>query len=104
MKDIINTKVKQLISDFDFERVHSVMKFTKWHWDTEIPSMSKVVLFAHDLCLKCATEAFEKGMNTHCVSSGGFEVRVYIGEDLKDEYDESGIFIELKFILTEWSA
>jgi hypothetical protein len=92
--------VEKLLQNFDFDKVHRVMKSTNWKWwdaSTEdgVPSVGHLVLQAKYLL----DETYNKvaaGENNYSLSTGGFEATAR-----KYEYGE--IVLNLKFVVTSFN-
>jgi len=92
--------INEIIEEFDFEKVKSVMEYLKWTWDsvnneTGIPSTGKLVKRAESLL----NEAWDKSLEykeDYMVSTGGFKAQAY--------YDNELFRIDLTFELSSWSV
>lgn len=92
--------VEKVIQNFDFDKVHRVMKSMNWGWwDTStedgVPSIGHVVLQAKRL-LDQVYNKVSAGENNYFISTGGFEATAR-----KYEYGE--IVLELKFVVTSFN-
>jgi hypothetical protein len=97
MQDVIN----QIISNFDFEKVHKVMILLNWAWSKtypEVPTIGILVLTAKELLEDVLAE--EDGTT---IETGGFEAQRFNGEGGKT-------FLALKFYVdtcqscSSWAA
>lgn len=96
----MNKKIKEIIKNFDWIKVHGVMEHLNWKWVTsemgeQIPSIGELVLKGITLLKKAEHLALANNCNIH-VESGGFRARgIYINES-----DE--VILELFFIIESW--
>ena len=93
--------IAEIIEEFDFEKVKSVMDFLKWTWhsvnnETGIPSTGKLVKEAE----KLLNEAWDKALELredYMVGTGGFKAVAL--------YEDAEVCqIDLSFVLTDWSV
>jgi hypothetical protein len=98
--------VNEIIANFDFERVNSVMTFLDWTWATcknKVPSIRELKE-AGEEHLYTAIEQVMSPNNTHgpdvawISASGGLHARAW--KDDKGQLDK----IELQFIIEEWES
>ena len=87
-------KIKDILKNFDFERVHSIMKMLDWKWamvknDNGIPSVDELKAEAKRLLIAAATERTQ-------VATGGFRA-VYEADGACDDDP----YIGLEFIAVE---
>ena len=87
-------KIKDILKNFDFERVHSIMNALDWKWamvkhDNGIPSVDELKAEAKRLLLAAATEKTQ-------VATGGFRA-VYEADGTCDDDP----YIGLEFIAVE---
>ncbi len=92
------TAINEIIENFDFDRVHKVMRFLNWTWrsDSESPTMGKLVLEAMSMLSKVYDEALKNKEDSY-MACGGFHYSACLNED-KTEVD----ILMLKFVLSEW--
>lgn len=81
--------IDEILQEFDFEKVHKVMKFLKWQWafTNGIPNIEDMKKLAKDLLTRVCEE------KTSCTGTGGFTARRY----------EKGI-LSLEFNVTTWDT
>lgn len=81
-------KIKEILENFNFNRVHDVMVHLKWTWglENEAPSIKKLK--------KCAKDLLKRSKKYGSISTGGFEARYY----------KKGKEFSLMFILYEYST
>ena len=92
--------INEIIEEFDFEKVKSVMDFLKWTWhdvnnESGVPSTGKLVKEAE----KLLNEAWDKALEykeDYMVSMGGFKAQAYYHNEL--------FRIDLTFELADWSV
>lgn len=90
----IYDQIDDIIYNFDFEKVHKIMKILKWRWfiggELVIPSVQQLVKQARKLLFRAATE-------TTTVELGGFKATA------KYKYSEKDILcLRLEFILERY--
>lgn len=88
------SKIQDILKNFDFERVHSIMKMLDWKWamvnhDNGIPSVDELKAEAKRLLIAAATERTQ-------VATGGFRA-VYEADGTCDDDP----YIGLEFIAVE---
>ncbi len=96
----MNPKIKSIIENFDFEKVHKVMKALNWGWYSKdedeliIPSISQMIMFAQDMLYRALEEK-------QSFSSGGFWARYieYKPEEIKE--GEDSFDLQLLFVVEE---
>lgn len=92
-------RLVECLNEFEFKRVHRVMKFLKWKWARKIPchvpSISELKEEASRQLFECL-EHSETHKEDWLVSSGGFETHSY--------YENGNIDFCLKFVLTEYTT
>ena len=90
-------KIRDIIKDFDFEKVHECMTVLKWIWataktDNKVPSIGHLVLGALELLNGIKNTDFD-GEEIVVRSTGGFTAEKYlIGKETT---------YKLYFVLTE---
>ena len=89
-------QIAEIIENFNFTKVHRVMKFLNWRWgvDNTIPTIGQIVVQAYEKLNACWDDYRNKAIEEHETyfqSSGGLEASV----------DSRGL-LSLKFILEEW--
>ena len=97
--------VWEILENFYFARVHSVMTYLGWTWHKNFPDKPEQVFVPDVIQLRTEArrrliEGIEWARNNdgkqYLSSSGGFEVTVEI--DAEDK-----AWASLKFVLTEWN-
>lgn len=91
---------KEVLDNFDFEKVHSVMEFLNWTWvtkknDRKIPSVKKKMKKHASFLIDDALKGLKKsGTTEYSAEVGGFEAYAFYGEE--------GLEVVLRFIVEEW--
>jgi hypothetical protein len=94
----------EILENFDFDRVHSVMTYLGWTWHKQfkeepeqvfVPDVNQLRTEARRRMIAGIEWARDNGSIQYLSSSGGFEVTVDIDAENK-------AWVSLKFILTEW--
>ena len=86
-------QINDLISDFDFQRVHIAMTALDWQWKTTegdghaVPSIAKLKSMARHL--------LREAIKNKVVGSGGFVARYH------PKVDDAPEYFSLQFMLTE---
>ena len=96
-EETIDKMVEEVMEDFDFEKVHDVMKQLDWRWGTpdgilEVPSIYQLMKTSERLLRDVADKYFETE-GSHFISTGGFEAALYVDADSK--------YLKLSFVLEE---
>jgi len=91
---IAHNKIKNIMDNFDFLKVHKVMTHLNWTWfgSPEVPTIKKL----KELALRLLTEVSEAN-SASFIETGGFRA-------VKMENAESfcGYGLELNFIVEQW--
>lgn len=87
--------VETVMDRFDFERVHTAMRFLDWKWahpkdGLKVPNLSKIKETAQRLLNQVALAAMNAPEQEHVRATGGFWASA----------DGTGLW--LKFVLTDW--
>ena len=93
------TMMFDIINNFDFQRVHDVMKHLNWTWYPKgIPTVDNIIFGAREkiesVIKVCLLEA--KPDEEYFVSSGGLKATA-----IKNKYGQI-TFLQLEFVLTSW--
>ena len=93
------TMMFDIINNFDFQKVHDVMKYLNWTWYPKgIPTVDNIIFGAREkiesVIKVCLLEA--KPDEEYFVSSGGLKATA-----IKNEYGQI-TFLQLEFVLTSW--
>jgi hypothetical protein len=88
-----------IINNFDFQKVHDVMKYLNWSWYPKgIPTVDDIRFSAREriesVIKACLLDA--KPEEEYFVSSGGLKATA-----IKNNYGQI-TFLELEFVLTNW--
>lgn len=89
-----------IIENFDFKRVYTVMKALDWRWacvcdNTRVPMVDEIMESAKRLLDEVIESHLKDGENQH-ISTGGFEASLTVCE-------EDGIpDLSLKFVVEDW--
>ena len=92
-RELVEERLDAIMENFDFETVHEVMVQLKWAWASAggVPTVEQIKDEAARLLWDLVNAP-----DYDTVATGGLEA----WKDFS-EYDDP--FIELKFVLTEWS-
>ena len=93
--------IVDIMNEFDFDRVWSVMDHLNWKWgdprsgNAEVPNLDKIKDHAKSLLNTACLNALESDGEEFCIQTGGFKASAH---------KENGkiAFLQLQFILTEW--
>ena len=104
--------IEDIIKDFDYKKVHSVMVFLGWKWSghtfiqygetndgTFIPNIDMLTKASLKMMFKAVDDVEKdvKETSQYYTASGGFRVSVFKENKIIN-------YINLEFILTDWSA
>jgi hypothetical protein len=87
-------QIKEILEEFDFNKVENVMTFLDWKWDNKIPTTGTIVVQAFNL-LEEVYEKCEKYKQEITINSGGFNATAYY-------FHKDKIRLSLKFTITSW--
>lgn len=98
----VNPKIKSIIANYDFEKVHQVMTHLNWGWydhetDTlKVPKISELVLKAQDMLEQALREKTS-------IATGGFWAlyREYHPEEIEDFCNDDNYTLQLLFVIEE---
>lgn len=87
----MDARIKEIISNFDFQRVHDVMKHLKWKWafintESGIPSVGDLMIVSQSLLERVS----ENKDDYYFIGTGGL-IAEKIGNDFR-----------LSFVLEDW--
>lgn len=83
--------IDKIIEDFNFTKVHDVMKYMNWTWSEEVPSIEKLKTKASNLLQAVYIKYLTLNTNEHTIRTGRLEA-YYANIDGED-------YFELKFVL-----
>lgn len=80
-------QVKYILENFDFEKVHKVMKCLDWHWFSceGVPNTYRLIKAAEEMLMDTNTDGFSR-------SSGGFRTEKVDG------------ILYLSFVVEDWEG
>ena len=96
-KTKINLKIDEIISEFDFIKVHKVMTLLNWTWynTNGVPKIGYIVLTARQKLIDCYDKLIISATENECwIDSGGFKAKSFKTNHGKIEFS-------LEFILEE---
>ena len=95
--------IRDIMDEFDFDKVHKAMKALDWRWvGTGVPTIDELRNGAHHLLRGAANSRLYEFKHEHWLegivnSTGGFQATAYCNES-----KSKIIRLDLKFVLTEW--
>lgn len=100
-KQDIDSQIKEIINNFDFERVHKVMQLLEWKWfssntEDKVPSYGELVQQAQYLMKQAVKGLNDNKGNYYSTGTGGFNTTAIRCED-------GYVVIELQFNIAEGS-
>ena len=113
MKGVIGLqeKFQSLIDDvmdnFDFHKVHKVMKFLNWKWaftEGGVPEVWELKKEARRLLTDCLYELIKNGEDNWSIATGGFCARATNYKEAEAGEDGFRIGLKLSFELEDWDA
>ena len=95
MKKWQKKAIKEIMKEFDFEKVHKTMTFLDWTWgwDGKVPSLAEIKSHAKEKLKRVCRES--NGQGRFGISSGGF-----LGEIVSHESK----ILRLSFVLSDWDT
>ena len=100
ISDNIRNEVEDILDEFDFYKVKKVMDFLEWKWygTDGVPTIGDLRKRARQLILTGIRELLENdNINEVSTGSGGIYAKV------SDDKDHPKVYIELKFVISEWN-
>ena len=101
--DQVDISLEKVIANFDFEKVHDVMRYLGWEWfsrdceTSSVPTMGRLVQTAQKLLRQayqgCMSDPKEETF--YVCGTGGFKATVF-------KQNNKFIAANLEFILTSW--
>jgi hypothetical protein len=96
--------IKDIMDEFDFDKVYEAMDALDWKWRGEIPSISDLRETAESLLRGAAESRLGHFKDTHhevaiINGTGGFEAKAFCDED---KTKITGL--DLAFIVTSWDS
>lgn len=100
-KQNIDSQIEEIINNFDFEKVHKVMKLLKWQWfssntEDKVPSYGELIQQSKSLLTMSVKGLNEHKGNYYSTGTGGFNA---VAIRCEDDY----IVVELQFNIAEGS-
>ena len=102
--DPVNKMIDDIIENFDFDKVQSVMDYLNWRWVGEYVTVDMLKKEARRLLRGAAEARLGQYKNEHWEQAiihgtGGFQASAFC-----DEYKTKIVALELKFVLADWDA
>lgn len=96
--------IKEIMDEFDFDKVYETMNALDWRWGGEIPSIEDLRETAESLLRGAAKSRLNDFKDAHhdvaaINATGGFEARAYCNED---KTKITGL--DLAFVVTSWDS
>lgn len=94
--------IEECMENFDFQKVHSIMKTLDWKWfkpnspDYEIPGIYRIMSFAKNMLEDLVEKSVSEKQSLHS-SSGGFTASV-----LWNDEENKIAYVKLAFELESW--
>lgn len=106
-KEQLEKKIERILKDFDFEKVHEVMKYLNWKWylfeidDMGIPYIRNLKNVAERLLRSAVSSPTEYGRS----ATGGFVAEAVVIHDIGEDPDdfENAVDLSLLFYVDEVS-
>lgn len=87
-------QIEEVMENFNFERVHSVMKYLKWSWHIEgVPSIEMIKNEAKRLLIEVYNSCHKYGENQWSIATGGFQVVYKVNKGFS-----------LEFVIESWDT
>jgi hypothetical protein len=102
--DPVNKMIDDIIENFDFDKVQSVMDHLNWRWVGEYVTVDMLIKEARRLLRGAAESRLGRYKNEHWEvpiihGTGGFQASAFCDED-----KTKIVALDLKFVLTEWDT
>jgi hypothetical protein len=94
--ELIQTKIDNIMDNFNFDRVEKAMKATNWTWggaENGIPTQSELRQRARSLLKEVSTKNVTEDSFRWYIATGGFKATKYYDGEL-----------ELEFIMASWES
>lgn len=113
MKDVIGLQKKfqslidEVMDNFDFHKVHKVMKCLNWSWafSNGVPEIYELKEEARRLLNECLYDVIQHAEDTWSIATGGFKVRATNYKDAEVESDDDfHLALSLSFEVEDWDA
>ena len=113
MNDVIGLQRKfqelidNIMDNFDFHKVHKVMKQLNWHWafaEEGIPREDELRKEARKLLNECLYALIKNGEDNWSIATGGFQVRATNYRDGETISDGFHVGLKLEFVIEDWDA
>jgi len=96
--------IKEIMDEFDFDRVERAMEALNWRWRGEVPTLYDLRETAERLLRGAAESRLGRFKDAHheipiINATGGFKAKAWCDED-----KTKIIGLELEFIVTSWDA
>ena len=100
----VDDMIKDIMDEFEFDKVYEAMDALDWRWREEIPSIYDLRKTAERLLRGAAASRLGAWKDTHhevpiLNATGGFKAKAYCDED-----KTKIIRLELEFIVTSWDS
>ena len=100
-KQDLDSQIKDILNNFDFERVHEVMQLLNWQWfnsttEDKVPSYGELVMQAQSLLQQAVKGLSKEQGNYFSTGTGGFNAIAIRCED-------GHIVVELQFNIADGS-
>lgn len=94
-------QIDNILENFDFERVHKVMKYLDWQWcrngEYSVPELHELKPYAKKLLDQVSKEVVINHLDEYGLECGGFVAQAY-----KDEKNPDNVLLMLRFSLASW--
>lgn len=97
--------IDDIMDNFDFRKVHRVMKYLNWTWASSngVPEVFELKDCARRLLNECLCSMIMKGEDTWGIATGGFYVHATNYKDAEPE-DDCHIGLKLSFEVESWDG
>lgn len=92
MKKWEKKAIKEIMNNFDFEKVHKVMVFLKWSWaGYGVPDIKTIKKAAKEVLMDLIKDSNEHDICE--LQTGGFTARI----------EKSNKYMSLSFVIADWN-
>lgn len=107
--DKINKVIQDILDNFNFEKVHSVMKIFEWEWclngEYKIPSIEELKNKVKELLTDGFYELINKHIDYYKLGTGGFEIEFFYNIDYDEYSSKQYVYAaDVKFVLTNYDV
>ena len=107
LQEKFQSLIDEVMDNFDFNKVHKVMKFLNWTWAFAaegVPEVYELKEQARRLLNECLYDMIKHGEDNWNIGTGGFYARATNYKEAEVEEDDFHLSLKLSFELEDWDA